>query len=97
MKGTWATEGTSRFKLGGGESLRRLVEERKDEDLARRIKGYNLLAYEAQYHRGCRMNHHDRAKWRSKNEDNEQIAIDQALAHDTCFQIAITYYPLTSS
>eukprot|EP00794_Sanderia_malayensis_P002103 gene2103-2388_t len=86
VKGTWTTEGTSRFDLGGGESLQRLVEERKDEDLARRIRGYDLFACEAQYHRSCRMNYNDRAKWRSKNEENKQIAIDQALAHDTCFQ-----------
>ena len=86
VKGTWTTEGTSRFDLGGGEALQRLVEERKDEDLARRIRGYDLFACEAQYHRSCRMNYNDRAKWRSKNEENKQVAIDQALAHDTCFQ-----------
>ena len=86
VKGTWTTEGTSTFDLGGGESLQRLVEKRKDEDMARRIRGYDLFACEAQYHRSCRMNYNDRAKWRSKNEENKQIAIDRALAHDICFQ-----------
>lgn len=32
------------------------------------------------------MNYNDRSKWRSKNEENKQTAIDQASAHDTCFQ-----------
>lgn len=66
VKGTWTTKGTSRFDLGEGESLQRLVEERKDEDLARTIRGYDLFACKAQYHRSCRMNYNDRAKWRRK-------------------------------
>ena len=86
MKGTWTTEGTSRFDLGGGESLQQLVEKRKNEDPARRIRGYDLFACKAQYHRSCRMKYNDQAKWRSKNGENKQTAIDQALAHDTCFQ-----------
>ena len=32
------------------------------------------------------MNYTDRAKWRSKNEESEHKAVEQALGHDTCSQ-----------
>jgi hypothetical protein len=50
QKGNWATERTSKFEVGGGETIQQLAEEKHDFNLLRRIKGYDLFACEARYH-----------------------------------------------
>ena len=64
--GTWTTEPTSRFEFEGGDTILKVAEEKGDFDLLRRIKGFDLFACEAQYHRSCRKNYtRDPSAWQS--------------------------------
>ena len=51
--GNWTTEMTSRFEFGGGENILKVAEQNSDDNMLRRIKGYDLFACEAQYHNSC--------------------------------------------
>lgn len=58
----WTTEGLSSLEHGGGPTIVKPAEERKDEDLARQIRGKDLFGCEAKYHKACRMKYCDRGK-----------------------------------
>ena len=49
----WSTESLSKFEYGGGATILEIAENSSDYYLLRKIKGYDLFACEAQYHRSC--------------------------------------------
>jgi hypothetical protein len=51
VKGSRTTEGTVRFEYDGGVTVQRIAQEKHDEHLLTRIRGVDLFACEAQYHR----------------------------------------------
>ncbi|MFV0264334.1 MAG: hypothetical protein ACK5JN_18195 [Kluyvera sp.] len=81
----WTTEGLSSLEHGGGPTIVKPAEERKDEDLARQIRGKDLFGCEAKYHKACRMKYCDRGKWRSPDPLRKEQAqyIDET--HSNCF------------
>ena len=83
--GAWSTEGLSYFSHGGGGTILALAEERGDEELAIRIRGYDLFASEARYHKHCRMKYCDPSTWRSINEDAKQEVREREKTHELCF------------
>lgn len=85
VKNTWTTEALSSFSHGGGTIIIQIAEERKDEDLARRIRGVDLFAAEAKYHSSCRKKYVDRTAWRSKDEEAKKLTLDLEKTHDLCF------------
>lgn len=60
LQGSWTTEGLSYFSHGGGDTILPIAEQRYDEELARRIRGYNLFSCEARYHKHCRIKYCDK-------------------------------------
>lgn len=85
VKGSWTTENLSHFSHGGGETILVIAEERGDEELAKRIRGYDLFACEARYHKHCRMRYCDRSKWQSTDEEAKQKVKDLEGVHELCF------------
>ena len=81
----WTSEGMSVFDIGGRETIIKLAEEKGDEDLARRVRGFNLFSKEALYHRTCRQNYTLPSVWHSKDADAKERAQKRQEAHDTCF------------
>lgn len=81
----WTTEGLSSFEHGGGPMIVKLAEERKEEDLARRIRGKDLFACEAKYHKACRVKYCDRGKWRSPDPLKKEQAQNMDETHSNCF------------
>ena len=81
----WTTEGLSSFEHGGGETIIKLAEERGDENLAIRIRGKDLFACEAKYHKSCRMKYCYREKWRSQDELEKEQSRDIEECHSNCF------------
>jgi len=49
-KSVVSSEGLSKFEMGGGVTILRVAEEKKDEKLLRRIRGLDFFACEAQFH-----------------------------------------------
>jgi len=87
-RGTWTTELTTTFDYGGGETIKEIAEEKKDFDLLRRIKGYDLFACEAQYHRSCRLDYvRDPASWQSNDEITKTEQAELDLAHKRAFAV----------
>lgn len=67
--GSWTTEGLSIFDRGGWGKILEMAEEKQDEKLLRRIRGQDLFACEAKWHRSCRVAYmQDPAKWRSQSK-----------------------------
>ena len=54
VKGSWTTEALSSFKYGGGVTIMREAERKKDRKLLNRIRGFDLFACEAKHHKSCR-------------------------------------------
>ena len=82
VKGSWTTEGLSGFEFGGWQDIEREAELRGDEGLLTRIRGKDLFACEAKYHRSCRKSFHiqDPKSWRSANDEQRhtQKALEEA-------------------
>ena len=51
---SWTTESLSKFEYGGGATILETAENSNGYAMLRTIKGYDLFACEAQYHRICR-------------------------------------------
>ena len=49
----WTTESLSKFEYCGGATILETAENSSNYYLLRKIKGYDLFACEAQYHRSC--------------------------------------------
>ena len=87
VKGCWTTEGLSGFEFGGWQDVIKDADQRGDTKLLTRIRGKDLFACEAKYHRSCRKAYHvqDPQTWQSKNV--ERIESQKALeeAHSFAF------------
>ena len=74
------------FDRDGGKKIIDVAEKKQDEILLTRIRGCDLFACEAKYHRSCRTQYiQDPFKWRTadKNTKAEQEALEQS--HATAF------------
>lgn len=81
--GVWTTETTCKFEFGGGDHILDIAERREDFDLLRRIKGFDLFACEAQYHRSCAKSYtRDPSVWQSTSDRavSRQAAMEAAHA-----------------
>ena len=54
VKGYWTTESTSMIEFGGWQSVADTAEKVGDDELLLRIRGVDLFAAEARYHKSCR-------------------------------------------
>ncbi|KAL5022875.1 hypothetical protein ScPMuIL_002030 [Solemya velum] len=71
--GWWTTEGLSIFDKDGWISILERAEKKKDDRLLTRIRGRDLFACEAKYHKSCRIAYmQDPMKWRSRNEEGKK-------------------------
>ena len=74
VKGSWTTEALSSFEYGGGVTIVREAERKKDEKLLNRIRGFDLFACEAKYHESCRTQYLQKPeKWRSKSDESVML------------------------
>ena len=65
-----------------------MAEERQDENLLTRIKGFDLFACEAQYHSSCRKKYtKDPVVWRSTNAEQKQQQSESEYSHKTAFKV----------
>ena len=74
---------TCKFEFGGGDHILDIAERREDFDLLRRIKGFDLFACEAQYHRSCAKSYtRDPSVWQSTSDRavSRQAAMEAAHA-----------------
>jgi hypothetical protein len=88
VKCIWTTEATSKFEFGGGDTVQQIAEEKGDEDLLKRIRGFDLFACEAQFHQSCRRQYicnHNPSKWRSENEKERTKQLQLEEAHMKAF------------
>ena len=53
-KGVWTTEATVVFECQGWETVLETAENDRDEKFLRRIRGFDLSAFETGFHSSCR-------------------------------------------
>ncbi len=83
--GSWTTEPLKQFEFGGGNVVVK-AEQRNDEILLTRIRGVDLFAAEAHYHRNCYAVYmKDENTWRSDNIEQKQLQTDMEQAHIHAF------------
>jgi len=86
VKGTWTTEGLSQFEFDGWRTVLKAAEDKLDEKLLIRIRGHDLFATEAKYHKSCRVQYTQNAdKWRSTSIEDKEQQIKLAEAHSEAF------------
>ena len=71
----------SQLEFDGWKSVVVMAESKHDENLLTRIRGVDLFACEAKFHKNCRMNYVQKSeKWRSTDDDAcaEQISLMEA-------------------
>ena len=82
VNGCWTTEGLCQFEYGAWTNVEQEADLRNDDRLLTRIRGKDLFACEAMYHRSCRKLYHvqDPKSWRSDNDGqrNRQLALEVA-------------------
>ena len=84
--GSWTTEPISKFEFNGGKHVLEVAESKADADLLRRIKGYDLFASEACYHKSCRVKYiQDPVYWRSESFEAKRQQEDMQTAHAIAF------------
>ena len=82
--GVWTTEDTYKFEQYGWKTIIKVAEKRNDEKRLTRIRGYDLFANEAQYHRHCCAKFLQTPDyWLSENEAEKikQKELEQAHRH----------------
>ena len=71
--------------------LLRAAEAKKDEVLLRRIRGYELFACEARYHRRCLSNYCSVLYYRSNNQENIDEQNLKEAAHREAYKVVYDY------
>lgn len=85
-KGIWTTEGLKEFECDGWRTVLNVAEQKFDENLLRRIRGKDLFATEAKYHKSCRVQYtQNLEKWRSASTENKAKQIQLVEAHSEAF------------
>ena len=88
VKGLWTTEDTTIFERDGWISVLQTAEEKADEELLRRIRGHDLFACEAHYHRSCRRDYMRRPEnWRTSNQEEKIRQQELEQAHAQAFSV----------
>ena len=54
VQGDWTTQRMSRFEYDGWKAVLEMAEMKQDEKLLTRIRGHDLFACEANFHKSCR-------------------------------------------
>lgn len=86
IRGSWTTQGICKFESDGWKSVMDQAEKKQDEKLLTRIRGHDLFACEAKFHRQCRIQYmQDPEKWRSKDCDAKQKQNSLEDAHSQAF------------
>lgn len=84
--GTWTTEGMSVFDRDGGKFIQDLAEKRNDQKLLTRIRGVDMYACGAKYHRSCHAKYcQDPIKWRSPDKEKKEKQESMVEAHANAF------------
>ena len=78
---TWTTEPLSKFEFGGGDTILQAAEAKKDYDMLRKIKGYDLFACEAQFHKSCRKDYISQVTWLSSDTAQKTRQSQMKTAH----------------
>ena len=81
----WTTELLSKFEYGGGATILETAENSSDYYLLRKIKGYDLFACEAQYHRSCHKEYIRKPTNLSMDFDLKLQQSDMEAAHKDAF------------
>ena len=94
VKSSWTTESTSMFDFGGWQNVVDVAERVGDEDLLLRIRGVDLFAAEARYHKSCRKKYvanQEPDKWRSSKYDKVAKQRTMEEAHKKAFASICTF------
>ena len=84
--GTWTTEVPQKFASDGWKTILECAENKKDEKLLVRIRGYDLFASEAHFHATCRKKYiQDPQYWRSQDTEAKLQQEEKEAAHETAF------------
>ena len=87
VRESWTTKALSSFEYGGGVTIVREAERKKDEKLLNRICGFELFACEAKYHKSCRTQYLQKPeKWRSKSDESAMLQNKLEEAHTKTFK-----------
>jgi hypothetical protein len=90
------TQGTNNFERDGWQRVVDLAEQRQDEHLLLRIRGYDLFSCEAKYHPKCRKHYTmDPQYWRSRDAQNVATQSPLEAAHDMAFRHIAEYVDQT--
>lgn len=69
-----------------GKTVQKVAEQNGDEQLLRRIRGFDLFACEAKFHESCRTSYlQEPTKWRSKAEARCEENISRMETHNQAF------------
>ena len=89
-KGLWTTEEMHDFRINEWECILQKAEEKFDEKLLRRIRGYDLYAAGAKYHRTCKFAYlYDEKRWRSSNLDEVSMQRNLEETHGKAFSCVL--------
>jgi hypothetical protein len=87
----WTTELLSKFEYGGGDTVLKIAEQKKDFDLLTRIKGYDLFSCEAQFHKTCRKQYVNVSlHWRSDSVEAKTTQEAMEIAHKKAYERVCT-------
>ena len=90
--GVRTTQATSFFERDGWKNVLETAEEKGDEPLLRRIRGYDLFACEAKYHSKCRKQYMAKHEyWRSTDCSSISEQLEMQNVHDQCFKHVAKY------
>ena len=83
---SWTSEPLIKFECDGGDTILCVAEQKKDFELLRRIKGYDLFACEAQAHSTCRKLYVNiSVHWRSDSLEAKTKQSSMEMAHQSAY------------
>ena len=87
VQGSWTSQGLSQFEYDGGKSVLEMAVEKQDGPLLTRIRGQDLFACEAKYHKTCRQKYMQKPeKWQSADEKARQDQLNLEESHRKAFE-----------
>ena len=88
IQGTWTTQGMSQFECEGWKSVIEMAETKQDEKLLTRVRGFDLFACEAKFHKNCRISYMQNSeKWRTTDTKARQQQLSLEEAHKRAFEV----------